>query len=410
VKNFALIVLCIVCLLVFACDSSNDDNDNLTPDDDINDDDTTDDDVGDDDTGDNDTTDDDTNDDDTTDDDTDDDDTIDDDTIDDDTSDDDTGDDDFTPPTPVFGYYQEAGNLPWLESQLPVFAENDLTLFLGMDDVDIGNPDLLAFLQAAETAGVDVRAWVLLPYAIGYWPGETNAEAFAESALAFATWFIEEELDIEWIVVDMETDINTMQQLSDLIFSGQYVQAGLLLLSHYTPLRFQQATNTYRQLIDDLHELGFYAMVVTAPMVLDDMDDEDNFIQDVMDIPVSTVSWDEVSTMVYTTTFEQYLGLEFGAHVVYDYGLSTVEHFGDLASIALGLAHEWAGPEDMAAEVAAAKAAGIERIQVYNYNGAAAQPDPEQYHDAFYVPAERPLPAASTYLMRGALRLADEIF
>jgi hypothetical protein len=170
-------------------------NDDDTADDDAADDDTADDDVtdddDDDDTADDDVTDDD-DDDDTADDDTADDDTADDDAVDDDATDDDNDDDsvddDTTPLTPVYGYYEEGNPANWaaLLDDLPVFAAYGVTLFLGLPDTAIGDAGLADFLRQADAAGVEVRAWVLLPYELGYWPGEDNAEAFAAAALAYA--------------------------------------------------------------------------------------------------------------------------------------------------------------------------------------------------------------------------------
>jgi len=399
-------------------DSSDDDSidddaadDDVADDDTINDD-TVNDDIVDDDSSDDDTVDDDTVDDDTSDDDTVDDDTADDDTIDDDTIDDDTVDDDFTPPTPVYGYYQEGspGNWTWLESQLAVFAEYGLTLFLGMDSVDLGQPVLLQLLRAAETQGVEVRAWLLLPYASGYWPGELNVDEYTATALAFAQWFVDENIAIEWIVVDMETDVNLIAQLNQLIEEGRYLEAGFLLLEQYSPDHFAYASELYQQMVDDLYALGFYSMVVTAPMLLDDLADGDTFLQDVMNIPVSTVKWHEVSTMVYTTTFEEYLGLNFGPYVVYDYALSTLEYFPQTASIALGVSSQMETPEELAVQIAAAKAAGIERIQVYSYSCTLTHPNPEEWHAAFQTPAQIPAWEPSTLLLRGLLNLADQLF
>nr|HPQ72077.1 hypothetical protein [bacterium] len=365
-KRRLIILLLALVAVVAACGDDDDDNNDFT-DDDPTDDDADDDDADDDD----DVIDDDTTDDDTIDDDTADDDTTDDDTLDDDTTDDDTGDDDFAPPSPAYGYYQEgsSGNWTWLEAQLPSLAADDLILFLGMDDVSVGDPGLLHLLQEAKTQGVEIRAWVLLPYSSGYWPGEQNAADFAVSALAFADWFIQEDVGIEWIVVDMEMDHGLIAQLNNLFAEGKYLEAAMLLLGNYTPERFAQASAIYQQMVEDLAELGFYSMVVTYPQILDDLADADTFLQDVMEVPVSTVGWHEVSTMPYTTTFENMLGMPFGPYLIYDYARSTVEYFGDAASIALGISGEMDDPARLAAEVAASKAAGVERIQVYNLGG-----------------------------------------
>ena len=325
----------------------------------------------------------------------------------------DNDDDDFTAPTPLYGYYQE-GDPPdwtWCTAQLPVFAQYDLTLFLGMDLANLGDPNLKKFLLAADAQGVNVRAWLLLPYADGYWPGEKNATLFAQTAIDFAQWFLDENIPIEWIVVDMETDINTMGALTDALANGDYLSALMILLGNIDPQSFQQAEQIYRQLVEDLSNMGFYSMVVTAPMVIDDINDGDTFLQDVLDIPVSSIPWHEVSPMVYTTTFDDMIGLDFGPYLTYDYALSTVEYFGEgAASIALGISGEMGDPAILATEIAAAKAAGIERIQVYNYRGVADETNPDLWHQAFDTPADTPPLEPATTLIRGLLRLADIIF
>ena len=320
--------------------------------------------------------------------------------------------DDFVPPSPVFGYYDEYhdGAWDWVIAQLPVYAQYGLTLFLGMQDTSLGDPELLALLREAQTQGVEVRAWILLPTEIGYWPGETNAEAFAELALDFADWFLAENLPIEWIVVDMELDINTTYAIRQMVANGDYLNAVLTMITHYQPERYEKATQIYRQLVDDLAALGFRTMVVTYPQVLDDLEDDDTFIQDVLDTPVSGIPWDEVSTMVYTTTFEELTGMTFGPYVVYDYAASTVEHFGQAASIALGVSEFLDDPGVLSAQVAAAKAAGVERIQVYSYSGSAGHADPDLWHGGFAVAPVQPQPDAPTKILRGVLRLLDRLF
>jgi hypothetical protein len=333
---------------------------------------------------------------------------------DDDNDDDNNNDDndDTSPLAPVYGYYQEGDPPSWtaLIDALPVFAEYGLTLFLGMPDTAIGDAGLADFLRQADAAGVEVRAWVLLPYAIGYWPGEDNAAAFAEAALAYAEWFLAEDLPVEWIVVDMEMDINKIAAIEQLIDEGRYWEAAALLLQNLDPEHFAAAVQVYQQMVSDLTDRGLYTMVVTYPHILDDLSDEDTTLQDIMDVPVTPVNWDEVSTMVYSSTYEQYLGVDFGAYFVYDYALSTVAEYGDRASIALGVSGEMTDPAVLAAEVAAAKAAGIYYIQVYSYAGSAGQPDPDAWHAAFAAEPVVPPNDIYTRLLREALTFADWLF
>ncbi|MDP8257522.1 MAG: hypothetical protein P9M14_17385 [Candidatus Alcyoniella australis] len=370
-----LVLLCAACVLLGAC-TADDDDDDSGPDDDLDDDDA----AGDDDSGD----------------------------------DDDTADDDeaFIPPTPIYGYYEEAhrNNFDWLRAQLPTLAQYELTLLLGMTDEMLGDADLLAFLRDAETAGVAVRAWILLPYSEGYWPSEANAELFAEVALDYAQWFIDNQLAIEWIVVDMETSVNVIGDLTRMLQEGRYADALLVLIEHLDPQRFAQASEVYNQLNDELRAMGMRSMVVTAPMFLDDLFDQDCTIQDAMDIPVSTVEWDEVSTMVYTTTYNSTLGMDFGPDLVYSYARTTIEHYPHNASIALGISGEYEDYQTLADEVAASKAAGIERIQIYNFRGAQNRDDYEQWHQALYAEPEQPPEEGAVMVLRELLKLADLLF
>jgi hypothetical protein len=336
----------------------------------------------------------------------------DDDAADDDDDNDDNNDDDTAPPA-TMGYYSESEGFDYarVKLQLPVFAENNLILFLAMEDGDQGDPELAGLLSEARALGVPVKAWIVLSTDDGYWPSEINVEPFTEAVLDFADWFEASDFGVEWFVVDMELDWHSTWQLFDWLENGDFLNALGLFVGNYDPDAFTAASIAYQELVDELSDRGFKTTVVTYPQVLDDMEDEDTVIQDVLNVPVSTVEWDEVSTMVYTTQFANLSGLEFGPWVVYDYALSTVEMFGkEKASIALGLNREMDDPAVLAAEVAAARAAGIENIQIFALEGAMEKADPLKWHAAFHAPAETPEPDGSTDTFRGIIRLLDRIF
>jgi len=331
--------------------------------------------------------------------------------------DDDNGDDDddqnpYVPPTQACSYYEEYRSEDWLsmEEHLPLFAERGLILVLAMPVSSIGDPDLRHLLLAAAELGVEVRCWVLLPVEDGYWAGESNAEVFARAARAFADWFLAERIPIHWICVDMEMNIHTHAALVQAIGEGRLLDAAFLLLENLDPERFEQAARVYQELVDELNALGFYVMVGTYPQILDDLADGDTFLQDLLDVPVSPVAWDEVSTMVYRSHYEDYTGLSFGPYLVYDYARSTALHFGSAASIGLGVVRNMNDPYRLAAEVGAARAAGVELIQVYSFIEVASRPDAELWHAAFDAPPAIPAPEPMVDLMRGALRLADALF
>ena len=327
--------------------------------------------------------------------------------------DDDTDDDDAVfPPTPAYGYYEEWRWDDWasFEPYLSVFAERDLILFLGIRDEDIGDAELLHLLREAESQGVTVRAWILIPIEDGYWAGETNADQYAQACMDAAHWFIDEGLPIDWIVVDMEMNRLEIEAITEDIVNGNWLAALAKFQDNFDLDHYNQAAARFQKLVDDLAAIGFHTMVVAFPLILDDMLDGDPFIQDAMGTPIAPVTWDEVSFMVYSTYYEELTGLDFSPYLVYDYARSTVELFGDAASIALGITEQMDSFETLDAEIAAAKAAGIERIQIFAFAQTHERPDADSWHDTFYTAPITPEPDNATHILRSMVQGLDKLF
>jgi hypothetical protein len=332
---------------------------------------------------------------------------------DDDSDDDDAADD--AQPEFVYAYYTEdeefVFDYAYVTQRLSVFAENNIAIYLAMNPAHIGDPDLFTLLSEAGALGIEVRAWVVLDEEDGYWPNELNVDLFVAGVLAFADWFEQEGFDIGWFIVDMEIDWNLADSLFSHLENGQYIEAVMLLYNNVDPEMFAQSSAKFQQLVDDLGARGYKTMVVTFSQILDDLKDDDTVIQDALNTPVSTVQWDEVSTMAYSTVFDTLAGgMEFGPYMVYDYALSTIEHFGDTASIALGLNRDMENLSTLTAEIAAAKAAGIKNIQVYAFEGAMNKPNPDDWHDAFLTEEAVPENDGATDILRNILQGIDRIF
>lgn len=328
---------------------------------------------------------------------------------DDDDNDDDDNDDDTSPNGTVNAYYSESEGFDFalVKSRLPIFAQNDLALFLAMMPEHIGDPDLTALLNEAAQLGVEVRSWVVLPYDQGYWPNELNVDEFVEAVGDFADWFATEDFGIEWFIVDMEIDWNQSMAMREMLAEGDIFGAMKLFYNNYDPPAFDAASAKFQGLVDDLSNRGFLTMVVTFPQILDDLADEDTVIQDAMNIPVTTVEWDEVSTMVYSTYFSSLTGMEFGPYLVYDYALDTVARYGDKASIALGLVREMTDPQTLYDEVAAAKSAGIKNIQIFSLEDSMGKDGPDQWHQCFFAEEKVPDSDGATETFRNLLRMID---
>jgi len=299
--------------------------------------------------------------------------------------------------------------------QIPALKSHAISLYQNIRSEQIGDPETGAFLDQAACQGVEVRAWLTLPEEEGYWPNEKNADLFIEKALELAQWIRSSGWPIEWIVVDMEPDLQLMNALIAAAEEGRWLDAAMLILGNRDPESYAASVGAYTGLVDALHEMGFKVMVVTFPMVLDDLGDGDDNNPPLLTTPVDGIPWDEVSFMVYTTTFTKFLGIPMGPYLIYSYGLDAVRHYGERAAVDLGVVGkggmiEGQGIRDvqeLRAHVGAARAAGLQMIHVYSLEGILLLEDEAAWYEAFRAPASTPEKQTAVDLLRGLIRLAD---
>ena len=103
-----------------------------------------------------------------------------------------------------------------------------------------------------------------------------------------------------------------------------------------------------------------------------------------------------------------------GPYFVYSYAASALAEYGDAAVVDIGLVRyegtpAYATPEELQADVAAAKAAGIKRIEVFKFSGMIAYPTYtfDDWADAFLVEPEIPEVDPSIDLLRVSARAVD---
>jgi hypothetical protein len=298
--------------------------------------------------------------------------------------------------------------------------QHGISLYQNIRSREIGDPDVGELLSEASCQGLEVRAWLTLPEDQGYWPNEKNVDLFTETALDLAEWIRASGWPVEWIVVDMEPDLQTMEALMAMLEAGDVIGAVELLVSNHDPDAYARAAAKFTALVESLHALGFRVMVVTFPLVLDDLDDGDSTVQDVMNTPVHGIPWDELSFMAYTTVFSRFLSAEIGPYLVASYGKDTVAWYPDRGALDLGVfghAGMTVGEgitdiQAFRAQVGAARQAGLERIHAYSLDGIVQDiPDPDLWMEAIRtpVPAE-PVPEEPIVdTFRSLIRLLDRL-
>jgi len=292
-----------------------------------------------------------------------------------------------------------------VQDALPFLERHGLRLFQAIHHDQLGDPGLAALFRAAGRRGIESRAWLLLDYPQGYWPNEENVDAFAAQARAFMLWAERERLPVQWITVDMELDWDRTHELEDELTSV----SGIVEFARQTLDREAHlaARARYQGLVEEAHQRGFLVHCVTYPMVLDDHGDSDPAIQDVLNVPVEGIGWDQVSFMVYRSRYRAMWDPAMTSYLVYDYARDALFHYGERAALDLGITapHPDAeadyplGPgaptgyaeyHELAEDIAAAEAAGVPSIHLYGLDFVLQYPEPERWFDTSGLPAQPP--------------------
>jgi hypothetical protein len=298
-----------------------------------------------------------------------------------------------------------------VRAQLPLLVEEKADLYLAIPAARIGDAALAELIGDADEAGVGVRAWLLLSEEDGYWPNEHNLAAMRAATTAFAEWRDEAALPVEWVIFDMEMSIERTRAIAATIEDDGPLAGLTMILDGEDAEAFATHREELATVVGDLQARGLRVMCVTYPTILDDGDDGDDQIQDRMDVPVVGVPWDEASFMVYQSLIHDLSGSWHGPDVIESYARTANELFAEAASVALGIVGTAAvDPVDapypdeatLLADVAAARAGGVDRVSVYSLDGVLEQADPGAWLDADRE-AEVPAPGDAEDL-RGLVR------
>jgi hypothetical protein len=303
--------------------------------------------------------------------------------------------------------------------QIDTLKTHGLSLFQNITSVEVARRDAKAanLFHQASCQGLEVRAWLTLPEQDGYWPNELNVDLFAEKVYDLANWIREAGWPIEWIVVDMEPDLDFLNALMEKLEQGDILGAIGLFIESHDPERYAQSKGKFTRMVEALQEMDFKVMVVTFPMVLDDLVDGDSSIQDALNTPVDGIPWDELSFMAYTTVFERFIPNDITPFLIKSYGRDALAAYGDKAALDLGVLGQGGitGGEgiteiqEFLAQVGVAKFVGLSRIHAYSLDGILGMENPEPWFEAFQTTPRDIGDQFTVNLLRGIIQLLDDL-
>ncbi|MBX3271370.1 MAG: hypothetical protein KF729_13980 [Sandaracinaceae bacterium] len=188
--------------------------------------------------------------------------------------------------------------------------------------------------------------------------------------------------------------------------------------THIDRPAFEAARAALSEHVGAVRARGVRAVAVTYPQVVDDLGDGDPDLQDALDIPVDGVPFDEVAFMVYQTAFAEAQGDWIGPGLVRSYALDARAHFGERATMALGIVgtaaifeHDgppYASPSALGEDIGAALGAGVARVEVFSLDGMVELGDVAGWLAGTEAVPHTPALEPETRIVRAAARSLDE--
>lgn len=268
---------------------------------------------------------------------------------------------------------------------ISLLRQHGVMLCLSVPAGKLGAP-LAQALHTCADAGIPVAWWALLPEATGYWPSEGNVQAFANQVDRVLEWSNSQRLPLEWLAVDLEMPLPQVRAFR--AAQGWRKLPVMLKIAHQnlTPTRYQGAVEQYRALQSRLESHGVKTLCAALDLVLLDLPGAAPVIQDLFETPVLDVPWNVVSFMLYNTLTAQLFGVTVpdARWLQYQLCLEIKDRLGARGAVSLGLTGIgvlgdepfYASPKELEPDVAAARAAGLDDLALYNLEGILQSSDP----------------------------------
>lgn len=272
-----------------------------------------------------------------------------------------------------------------------------------------GGPSLEALTTLAR-AGRPFGVWPLLADEHGYWPSVENVAEFQRRVQVVLQQLGQVHLRPHTVAIDLEPPL---QRMKPLMYGGVSAARGLWVegrraLTPEQKLRQSEAAQALRGIAQQLEAQGIESLAAVLPPVVLDLAGQGSTLQTLFGTPVFHPGFQVVSPMMYTTLIRELLPFghaERARGLLYEGGKILAQRLGPgRASLSLGLVSPgklrdepaYADPSELAKDVAAARATGIDDLALYSLEGVLARGAPETWLRAF-TEAEAMAPSVGAY-------------
>jgi hypothetical protein len=266
------------------------------------------------------------------------------------------------------------------------------------------NDDLDLVCKTYEKAGIPIVFWPLISISKGLYLNKYSIRAYDRYLDQVFQWLKERNLKIHGLLVDCEPDYelprpNSLSPVLDNVWDN---------LKDMDEAAFKAAIKGFGQIIKKIKAQGYKAIGAALPFVCDDVLEKSQAWQDYWGGPVIGLDWDMIVFMLFGSWFVQ-MGMNWPtAHwLVYDYTRAIKKIWRSKALVALGVTTPGTGaetaiyrsPEELAAAVSVVRAAGIQRIGIYDLKGIMESEDPDAWF--LQILNARPLKPDARSLRKG---------
>ncbi len=275
--------------------------------------------------------------------------------------------------------------------------------------------DLPALSDVARTlrdSGIRLSVWPMLADEQGRWASVHNAEAFADLTMRVCDALESADASPRDVLFDLEPPFAHARALTNLGAAGK---KGLHRIAQFArdvgapaPPRADRhsASAALTRLVADVHARGIDTSMAVWPLVALDPPDARAW-QSLLGTPVDGLGAGHVSVMLYTSIFEGWsrgvLGRGHTTALLAAATVRTVRRWGAQAGVSLGCVGTGAfedeptyrDPSEVAVDAAIARAAGCDRLTLFDLGGVLAREPAEAWLEAFVAgdtrrAAERP--------------------
>jgi len=285
------------------------------------------------------------------------------------------------------GTYAEFDNLSVFSSAIPLLKQTNTQLLLAVYPSDIGSSQFLNLLNKAFSNGVEVRLWPMLTQSEGLWPNEDNVDLFSQEVNNLISWLSSNNIKQGWLIFDMESPYALTMSMTTSAQTGGVTSVINLLTAYVDPSTYSYAFQRFSDVIQSLHQKGWKVECVTYPLVLDDLVVGKQNIQMLFHIPVTGLPWDQISFMVYQSSFRSLLGKYYGSSIIASYSKDAYRFYGNNAVVALGVIGNdplsgeqgYTDTTELFDDISAALGEGIRHIEIYSLSEILVQQNPKSW-------------------------------